>query len=544
MINNIKIKSTDPFDSTTKTISFGRVNVIIGPKGGGKSTLYDLVANLESNQIFSSVIDAMKDHKIELVSYTLNGEEYPSNNATILSVPKKAEAFKNSHYDTKYNVIYQDDPIKKNLSESSALDKEKMDFAKKVVNESEDVINVINLIRKLYESIHKTTLYDNQNINWSKIAEIANLGKVNEQLIFDLNYSPRELKANIIDATNILVSQTKDIEMQISGYKNEILRIEQSANSIFSLTYNDSKIKNIKELILILENLKTLNDAELKRINKIKKTISSFEISFTNKVAALKKMREGGNAVVAFKTQSSEHFRQMAINLKQTRNAFNNFMNHEVVLNINVVMPTENLLELAINETIELDQDKKLDLLKTVLHNAKNTTSLVENWIKSSQDGNKKPFEDIKLVNAISKYAKDKIKVMANGKDYDTLSLGQKSIYGITYKFNKSVDKPIFLDQPEDNLDNYTIAKEVVELIKNKEQQTFIVTHNANIGLLTKPDCVIVAKFTDIPEDQTVEQYQIGTVKEDAIKQSDSAHYLEGGTEYITERLNIIKGVE
>ena len=102
------------------------------------------------------------------------------------------------------------------------------------------------------------------------------------------------------------------------------------------------------------------------------------------------------------------------------------------------------------------------------------------------------------------------------------------------YKFNRSLNQDLFLDQQEDNLDNNTIATEVLDLIKEKkDQQVFIVTHNANIGILTNPSQIIVANLNNEEE-----PYKISNILE--IINEESANYLEGGKEYLEKRYNKI----
>ena len=54
---------------------------------------------------------------------------------------------------------------------------------------------------------------------------------------------------------------------------------------------------------------------------------------------------------------------------------------------------------------------------------------------------------------------------------------------------------PILIDQPEDNLDNRSITRDLVYYLKNKklERQIIVVTHNANIVVNSDAENVIVA---------------------------------------------------
>ena len=88
-------------------------------------------------------------------------------------------------------------------------------------------------------------------------------------------------------------------------------------------------------------------------------------------------------------------------------------------------------------------------------------------------------FEEDKIKQKLVKNLKDEVKVLVNidnqQKDYESLSLGQRSIYGLRYKFNKSKFDNLYLDQPEDNLDNNTIAEEILGLIKQKDKNQVII---------------------------------------------------------------------
>lgn len=86
---------------------------------------------------------------------------------------------------------------------------------------------------------------------------------------------------------------------------------------------------------------------------------------------------------------------------------------------------------------------------------------------------------------------------------------------------------PVLLDQPEDDLDNNTIAEILVPLIKSiaSDRQVILVTHNANLVVLTDADEVIVANRRH--SDFTID-YQHGPLEDPEIKASITK-LLEGG---------------
>ena len=81
--------------------------------------------------------------------------------------------------------------------------------------------------------------------------------------------------------------------------------------------------------------------------------------------------------------------------------------------------------------------------------------------------------------------------------DLSKMSPGKRAIVVLELLLEgNSLDRfPILIDQPEDNLDNRSISTELVPLLReiSSRRQVIIVTHNANLVVLTDADEVIVA---------------------------------------------------
>lgn len=81
----------------------------------------------------------------------------------------------------------------------------------------------------------------------------------------------------------------------------------------------------------------------------------------------------------------------------------------------------------------------------------------------------------------------------------DTLSAMSQGKRGLIlfqlYLQFSSAEFPVLIDQPEDNLDNRTVYKELKDFIikKKKERQIIMVTHNANLVVSTDAEEIIVA---------------------------------------------------
>jgi ATPase subunit of ABC transporter with duplicated ATPase domains len=144
----------------------------------------------------------------------------------------------------------------------------------------------------------------------------------------------------------------------------------------------------------------------------------------------------------------------------------------------------------------------------------------------------------MKIENRIKKEIIKHVDIMAGEKKYSSMSSGEKSIFGIQFKLDKmpNTQDILFLDQPEDNLDNKTIVNGLVDRLKAFKRQSFIVTHNANIGILTGTNKVIVA---DIHKEE--HQYKEGILRiQDKNSDSDASSFLEGGVSSLNNRYTII----
>lgn len=118
------------------------------------------------------------------------------------------------------------------------------------------------------------------------------------------------------------------------------------------------------------------------------------------------------------------------------------------------------------------------------------------------------------------------------GQPVDRLSVGQRGTFYVSLKLaTDPFGSPFVFDQPEDDLDNDFIMKQLVPLFKKikKYRQVIIVTHNANLVINSDAEQVIVAS-----NDGEVISYDMGAIEDGDIKQqSGIRHYicsiLEGG---------------
>jgi ATPase subunit of ABC transporter with duplicated ATPase domains len=84
------------------------------------------------------------------------------------------------------------------------------------------------------------------------------------------------------------------------------------------------------------------------------------------------------------------------------------------------------------------------------------------------------------------------------GKEISMLSPGERgTLLLVFYLLIDKSDLPLIIDQPEGNLDNHTVAKVLVDCIREarKRRQVFIVTHNPNLAVVCDADQIIHASM-------------------------------------------------
>jgi len=121
--------------------------------------------------------------------------------------------------------------------------------------------------------------------------------------------------------------------------------------------------------------------------------------------------------------------------------------------------------------------------------------------------------------------------VKMDGDEIDTMSPGKKALVLLKLLIGMAETKcPILIDQPEDDLDNRSVFKDLIPYIrkKKKDRQIIVVTHNANIVLGADAEQVIVAnqRGKDTPNQAFRFEYLSGSIENDQADDSTSQFVL------------------
>lgn len=91
-------------------------------------------------------------------------------------------------------------------------------------------------------------------------------------------------------------------------------------------------------------------------------------------------------------------------------------------------------------------------------------------------------------------YLTNNYSIMQGDKDLSVLSPGEKGALLLVFYLLLDMDNtPLILDQPEDNLDNDSVANILVEFIKEakKKRQIIMVTHNPNLAVVADAEQIV-----------------------------------------------------
>lgn len=135
-------------------------------------------------------------------------------------------------------------------------------------------------------------------------------------------------------------------------------------------------------------------------------------------------------------------------------------------------------------------------------------TAIIEDWIicdgselkKIVSSGEYAKLED-KLRNQyeelLSRQVENEVNIYYHGKLLRQHSIGQRASALILFILTQDDSDVIFIDQPEDDLDNKVIYDEVITAIAQKKphMQFIFATHNANIPVLGDSERVLVVEF-------------------------------------------------
>ncbi len=291
-----------------------------------------------------------------------------------------------------------------------------------------------------------------------------------------------------------IAEQKKEVEKKLKPFNDKIENQKQVAALQKSISENETKISEIKQFEKEIETNKSAIKSQKEKIfrdfaenfklyekiiNELEPRISDIE-GETNKIEILPTIK-----------YNFPKFRRLADGIFDGR-GFNN-QNFDYLYQYSDRNPKSALADV---EYLQIENS-----IKAVFEKIEKRQLLPKGG-NSEKDAVKKIFTDFFF---------DHWDVKSQGDDIHEMSTGKASFVLLQLMIKLSREKgPILIDQPEDNLDNRSVSKELVDFLKEKkkERQIILVTHNPNIVVNADAENIIVANQKGQNDIETTSQYR------------------------------------
>lgn len=547
MIKSLKIKNNnETYDINLNS----QVNVIVGEKGSGKSTLLLILAEaIVNKKLFKNeyewfnekakfLVDSINIDNAEIktqdFSYIFDSEsKQNSKDAGILEIQKNLSGY-----------ISQNDSRKNSLDSSEYVEKQKSNcidnFTEKIYyDQDQKMLKQLDDFRLLEDLLNEYRRERDRQIALSNVFNQSfNLNEGSTKNIATIDYdSSNEIKK--IKELLKSIEETKEKIYSTNLVVNNLLAQFEQSSSLLQISNEQLlDIQQRTENVILQNNLflEYYNQYNLV-VSKDKKTLECFKLSFTNAKRAYLEELSNTLKIQNDNEQLLEHFSNLGRIMKKINRQYNSIIEKEIILNwtLEETDKKNKNIKYKIESFVLSDDEKNLILNKWLGSTNKSKT------IADVFNGNIKDNFDIKKM--IKTLIKDKIKIYAGDEEYKNLSMGQKTLFGITHAIDTLNNVPneqyLLLDQIEDNLDNKTIYEKIVPMLQEqikKGKQIFVVTHNPNIGTLIKGNIIT----TDIFNTNLNKKFVVNEIiREDNEIDTPQSLYLEGSMKALYERLKV-----
>lgn len=511
-------------------------------KRGNTTNLEELV---KTNQY--SIIEKIKLKNMDIAS--INEEIIKLEN-------KKLSSYYN---DCKNRLIYWNNELRRHEENkpkpvsrpSKENDKEEL---KIIENCMRDIDENDKKIKEEMENINKERMCITELNSYKEkisleIEKIINLKNEGLELSKKYNLEP-EIEISVLNTLNGVDSRIEKANINIR--KSEEL-ISSSFNGIekenFDFEKMDEYYKNIKSLYYKNHILKL-------KINKIKDELDKPEIAYQNYLDEIKSWEEKKNKIIGSDKEkdslkyAEKEFKYLEEELekdltelinrrkKQIEELHNLYLEKKKILDA-IYEPVEKKLDINLNNikdkikfksSISMDLDFSNNLLNYINQNinskykGKNEgkefiSTLLRTYDDLSNFDNVYSFIE-ELMDAIYE-DKDKVDLLVKkrkecydyicslsylnvgfsldigDKNLDKLSPGEKGLVLLIFYLSlDQEEKPLIIDQPEDNLDNQSVFGKLVPCIleAKKNRQIIIVTHNPNLAIACDSELIIYSE--------------------------------------------------
>lgn len=401
------------------------------------------------------------------------------------------------------------------------------DKLEKIQEFNKDGLNIQSEIDKIYtllNDLKKSTEISNDTVE----EMIKYKSKYNSEIFEEINKSLKriqiqiqtfeQIKVNI--ATEIL--KLKEINTQFikkkEGFIDEFEKIKREINeedlspdSYLKLTQSQAQLE---ELIKNLETkLKNIDSIKLRLMNNLKTRrdlIIKVNLIYKERISRINESQD--NIKITFMASG---------NKEKFLEDMKNFVRGSGIR----------------GEVINRIEDDFVDYIGILEDIYLNEANILKTKLKESEIEKINEVLKGKLNNACIYLPENQVEIKYHDKLLKNHSLGQRASAIILFILAQKENDLIIIDQPEDDLDNQVIYKELISTIKTKKEniQFIFSTHNANIPVLGDAEQVICIK----DDGQTININNNSIDNKDI--QKDIVQIMEGGPEAFNRRKQIYK---
>ena len=287
--------------------------------------------------------------------------------------------------------------------------------------------------------------------------------------------------------------------------------IEGDADKSDSLRYFEAQIKYIKEQLP--QEIKALETQRLALARKVHGSIAAIKNVYEELFAPVQKLIE---ASVIIKEGFKLTFDSSIIERRFQRDFFETYLNQGVAGSFCGKEKGAALLE-------ELRADYDFNKADDAIAFAEKILSYLRQDMRSAQQGKmnmasqlRKHVELKQLYDYLWSFAylEPEYSLKLDGKDLSLLSPGERgTLLLVFYLLVDKSNKPIIVDQPEENLDSQTVYRLLIPVIKEvkKHRQIIMVTHSPNIAVVCDAEQIIHAFIDRANRNKVI--YTMGSIE-------------------------------
>ena len=581
-----------------KTFYFAKeLNNVIGIRGSGKSAILEItrdILGLESDVDKKYKDDLVKyyvdsgckatlniidkyNRKYKIIKYFSDNRTYIENeNGEIENISIDA-LIKNPLYFGQKDLSMRTDDFEIKLLEKLVGYKDVL-YTEEFNNINNEIKEDLTTLISLFEIPEKITEQTIEKNNIDTQLKVFKEKGINEKLEKIQSFNDDDLKIksriekinkyynDLESSTEITINEIEELKKYESKYNSEIFNeINTELNNIITLMQSFDKTKQeINKEIIVLKQIQTKfttkKEGFIDEFEKIKREINQD----LNPDTYLKL-----NQNKAQLEESIKNFQEKLknINTVRTRLTRNLKKRRELIMKVNSIYKEriEKINESQNNIQIEFipngNKEKFLDDVKALVRGSGmrgdvinqlekfyDYLGIMEDIYLNDSKELKKLLKDSDIekinnvlktnLNVVCEYvSENNVEIKYHDKPLKNHSLGQRASAIILFIIEQKENDLIIIDQPEDDLDNQVIYKELITTIRKRKKdiQFIFSTHNANIPVLGDAEQIVCLK--DDGSNINIDNSSIdnGTIQEDIVQ------IMEGGPEAFNRRQQIYK---